>query len=48
MAKNKVAPFFPDTVYNAKVLAESGRMEEDILGKVGSWKAVGWPKVNSL
>ena len=25
-------------MYNAKVLEESGRVDEDILGKVGNWK----------
>ena len=25
-------------MYNAKVLEESGRVDEDILGKVGNWR----------
>jgi len=34
--------------YSAKVLEESGRADEDIPGKVGSWKRVGWLKTKCL
>jgi len=35
-------------LYSAKVLEESGRTDEDIPGKVDSWKAVGWLEVKCL
>ena len=32
--------------YMAPVLEESGHVDEDIIGKVGSWKCVGWYSQN--